>query len=132
MDHAEEPAEDLVEDEREQTDADHQHDRQDRRRYPFLARRPRDAPKLRDDAANEVAACDRLGRSLSLFVHQWFTSKDWQGGQDSNLQQLVLETRTLPIELPPSTFSRSSISRCGLWQRQKRQYLLSSSRSVVF
>jgi hypothetical protein len=30
------------------------------------------------------------------------TAKVWQGGQDSNLQQLVLETRTLPIELPPS------------------------------
>jgi hypothetical protein len=24
------------------------------------------------------------------------------------------------------------VSRCGLWQRQKRQYLLSSSRSLVF
>src|SRR5580704_2231374 len=54
-------------------------------------------------------------------------SKGWQGGQDSNLQQLVLETRTLPIELPPYR-----VSLCGLWQRQKRQYLLSSSRSVVF
>jgi hypothetical protein len=51
----------------------------------------------------------------------------WQGGQDSNLQQLVLETRTLPIELPPYL-----VSLCGLWHRQKRQYLLSSSRSVVF
>ena len=43
----------------------------------------------------------------------------WQGGQDSNLQQLVLETRTLPIELPPYL-----VSRCGLCERQKRQYLL--------
>ncbi len=25
----------------------------------------------------------------------------WQGGQDSNLQPTVLETATLPIELPP-------------------------------
>jgi hypothetical protein len=24
------------------------------------------------------------------------------------------------------------VSRCGLWQRQKRQYLLISSRSLVF
>jgi hypothetical protein len=56
-----------------------------------------------------------------------FTFENWQGGQDSNLQQLVLETRTLPIELPPYR-----VSLCGLWQRQKRQYLLNSNRSVVF
>src|ERR1700684_2253830 len=29
------------------------------------------------------------------------TAKAWQGGQDSNLQPTVLETATLPIELPP-------------------------------
>jgi hypothetical protein len=30
-----------------------------------------------------------------------YTAKIWQGGQDSNLQPTVLETATLPIELPP-------------------------------
>jgi hypothetical protein len=29
----------------------------------------------------------------------------WQGGQDSNLQPTVLETATLPIELPPFGFA---------------------------
>ena len=102
MDHVEQPAEELVEDEREKADADHERDRQDRRRDPLLPSRPRDAPQLRDDAAEEVATRERLSRFLLLFVHQRFISEDWQGGQDSNLQQLVLETRTLPIELPPS------------------------------
>lgn len=127
MDHAKEPAEELVENEGEEADTNHKRDGEDRCRDPFLASRPRDAPQLCYDAADEIAACDRLGRSLLLFVHQRFTSEEWQGGQDSNLQQLVLETRTLPIELPPYL-----VSRCGLWHRQKRQYLLSSSRSVVF
>jgi hypothetical protein len=30
-----------------------------------------------------------------------YTAKIWQGGQDLNLQPTVLETATLPIELPP-------------------------------
>jgi hypothetical protein len=127
MDHVEEPPEELVEDEREETDAYDEDDRQHGCRDPLFARRPGHSPEFRDDPADEVASRKRLGRSLLLFVHQRFTSKSWQGGQDSNLQQLVLETRTLPIELPPYR-----VSLCGLWQRQKRQYLLSSSRSVVF
>ena len=135
MNQVEEPSEELIDDEHEQPDADHQRDRENRRRDPLVAGRPRDAPKLRDHAADEIATRYGLGRSLLLFVHQRFTLKNvilsavegWQGGQDSNLQQLVLETRTLPIELPPYL-----VSLCGLWQRQKRQYLLSSNRSVVF
>jgi hypothetical protein len=127
MDQVEEPSEELVYDKGEQPDADDQRDRQYGRRNPFLARRPGYATKLGDDAADEVSTRHRLSRSLLLFVHQRITSQNWQGGQDSNLQQLVLETRTLPIELPPYR-----VSRCGLWQRQKRQYFRSSNRSVVF
>jgi hypothetical protein len=104
MDQVEEPSEELVYDEGEQPDTDDQSDRQYGRRNPFLARRPRYAAKLGNDAADEVSTRHRLSRSFLLFVHQRITSQNWQGGQDSNLQQLVLETRTLPIELPPSTF----------------------------
>ena len=133
MDHAEDPAEELVDDEREKADADHEHDRQDRRGDPLFARRPGDAAQLRDDAAEEVAARERLGRSLLLFVHQWFTyRKDLAGRTGLEPATTVLETATLPIELPPSAGVVYLVSRCGLWQRQKRQYLLSSSRSVVF
>ena len=79
VDHVEEPAEELVDNEGEQADADDQSDRENRGGDPLLAGRPRDAPKLRDDAADEVAACDRLGRSLLLFVHQRFTSEELAG-----------------------------------------------------
>src|SRR5580658_6992452 len=37
-----------------------------------------------------------------LYVGRARSTKFWQGGQDSNLQPTVLETATLPIELPPS------------------------------
>ena len=57
--------------------------------------------------------------------------KNWQGGQDSNLQQLVLETGLYQLSYRPIR-GLSGYSSVGLWQRQKRQYLLSSSRSVVF
>src|SRR5271155_3359741 len=47
---------------------------------------------------------------VGLFIRLVLLSRDdrcsrlvrWQGGQDSNLQPTVLETATLPIELPPS------------------------------
>jgi hypothetical protein len=144
MDQAEDPSEELVYDKGEQPDANDQGHCQYGCRNPFLARRPGHAPELGNDAADEISACHLLSRSFLLFVHQRITSQNWQGGQDSNLQQLVLETRTLPIELPPSTFvsgfvasARAKkmlhrVSRCGLWHRQKRQYLRSSNRSVVF
>jgi hypothetical protein len=127
MDQAEDPSEELVYDKGEQPDANDQGHCQYGCRNPFLARRPGHAPELGNDAADEISACHLLSRSFLLFVHQRITSQNWQGGQDSNLQQLVLETRTLPIELPPYR-----VSRCGLWHRQKRQYLRSSNRSVVF
>jgi hypothetical protein len=40
----------------------------------------------------------------------------------------VARVASLARNLPAIYF----VSRCGLWQRQKRQYLLSSSRSLVF
>ena len=73
MDHAEEPSEELVEHESEQADADDQRNREHGRRNPLVASWPRNAPKFRDDAADEIASRDRLSRSLLLFVHQRFT-----------------------------------------------------------
>ena len=175
-------------------DDDDQTQCQQRRRNPFFARRPSDPAHFRCDpgekclglrrsrspaagcrsgrrrAASRWASPSRLARPIDRWLHRCFQlKKDWQGGQDSNLQQLVLETRTLPIELPPSApgtrsatalrrsrrtrkFRRPDsfsllrrlvarrlgavvtyfVSRWERWQRQKRQYLLSSSRSVVF
>ena len=38
---------------------------------------------------------------------------EWQGGRDSNPQPTVLETATLPIELPPFAFEQSLVSSWG-------------------
>jgi hypothetical protein len=51
-----------------------------------------------------VLFCCSFTKGLPYIRHPEL-AEGWQGGQDSNLQQLVLETRTLPIELPPSTLS---------------------------
>src|SRR5271170_3510758 len=52
----------------------------------------------------DVAAGRLAGRTgpLGVVFILSYTAKIWQGGQDSNLQPTVLETATLPIELPPS------------------------------
>jgi hypothetical protein len=78
MDQIEEPSEELVERKRKQADANDQGDRQNGRRDPFLARRPRDATKLGDHAADEILAGDPLGR-LFLLVHQRFTPEKLAG-----------------------------------------------------
>ena len=68
-----------------------------------------------------------------------FTVTYWQAKRDSNPQPPVLETGALPVELlafeVPSAeceLGTYFVSRCALCFRQNRQYLLSSSRSVVF
>ena len=64
-----------------------------------------------------------------------------QGGQDSNLQQPVLETGTLPIELPPyGEIGRAMlallhftylVSLWPVWCLHHLQYFFSSKRAVV-
>ena len=73
----------------------------------------------------------------------------WQVRRDSNPQPPVLETGALPIELLTYELKVNSfqletdlpielqldryfVSLCAVCFRQKRQYLLISSRSVVF
>ena len=60
----------------------------------------------------------------------------WQVRRESNPQPPVLETGALPIELLTYsvTLNRSDYfdSLCAVCFRQKRQYLLNSSRSVLF
>src|SRR5258705_13774305 len=65
------------------------------------------------------------------------TSEGWQARRESNPQPPVLETGALPIELlaynsHQLTAVRYLPSLCAVCFRQKRQYLLISSRSVVF
>src|SRR5271165_1362010 len=57
---------------------------------------------------------------------RYISSKVWQGGQDLNLQPTVLETATLPIELPPYR-----VSLWAVWHLHQRQYFFSSSRALV-
>ncbi len=84
-------------------------------------------------------------------------SLNWQAKRESNPQPPVLETGALPIELlafnraadyglrttgrpvptpgspePEARSPRYFVSRCAMCFRQNRQYLLNSSRSVVF
>jgi hypothetical protein len=53
----------------------------------------------------------------------------WQARRDSNPQPPVLETGAPPIELLACCYF---VSLCDVCLRQLGQYLLSSSRSVVF
>ena len=79
------------------------------------------AASLRYALPRSTALANRLApfRSLPL--------PTWQDRRESNPQPPVLETGALPIELL-SYF----VSLFAVCLRQKRQYLLSSSRSVVF
>src|SRR6267142_621523 len=56
---------------------------------------------------NEGCSADLIADS-SFFVLRSSFSK-WQGGRDSNPQPTVLETATLPIELPP--YAITSVTR---------------------
>jgi hypothetical protein len=86
MDQAEQPAEKLIQDEREEPDADDQQNRKNRSRNPLFTSRPGDAPKLGNDAPEEILTRESLNRFF-LLVHQGvLQKKTWQGGQDSNLQ----------------------------------------------
>src|SRR5271165_4177224 len=119
----------LVDSEGVESDHGDESDRQDRRRNPLLPRGPRDPAHLRDERAEKFLDADRAYRAVRTgALHgtrgcagtrgtarprrrspstRWpvhlpsFLRKNWQGGQDSNLQPTVLETATLPIELPP-------------------------------
>jgi hypothetical protein len=135
---SEQESEELIDGVRVQPDNRHQGDREHRGGNPLLPRRPRDAPHLRNEAPQKLFRPHGAGGTISgtlaraasgwpiHFVVVTLLKKDWQGGQDSNLQPTVLETATLPIELPPYF-----VSRWDRWQRQNRQYLESSSRSLV-
>ena len=64
-------------------------------------------------------------------------SEGWQARRESNPQPPVLETGALPIELLAYNSHQLTAvsylpSLCPVCFRQKRQYLLISSRSVVF
>src|SRR5579859_6661455 len=126
----EDPDRELADRRRPDRDDKDQADRHERRRHPLFAARPRHAFHLRHDRAQAVlerakaalaffdARFGRLipfrivlhilrrlavGRILDAFHDSRFLlpATYWQGGQDSNLQPTVLETATLPIELPP-------------------------------
>lgn len=101
MNERKEMCEDPVGDPSIQTDRDHENNRKHGCRYPLFASRPRDAAQLKPNSAHKFARTLSLDRTLNRrFIHQYLW-KLWQGGQDSNLQPTVLETATLPIELPP-------------------------------
>lgn len=85
-----------------ESDRDDEHDRQNRCRDPLFARGPGNATQLKPHPANEFAWVRPVTRwSRRCFTTHCDLSGNWQGGQDSNLQPTVLETATLPIELPP-------------------------------
>ena len=72
------------------------------RRREFRSATARRRRSAAERGANEVGRAGGVGFFWSFdFIVALLPQKTWQGGQDSNLQPTVLETATLPIELPP-------------------------------
>src|SRR5579872_1440574 len=138
---------------RPQCHDDHEPDDHHRRRHPLVAAGPGDALHFGDDRTQAgldiaelalpvertpfrrfalrfrlaaAAVAGRFSRHRNPFHQYSISFEAWQGGQDSNLQPTVLETATLPIELPPYR-----VSLCPVCLRHQRQYLLRSRRADV-